>query len=139
MVLDDDFELVHGASTWYYAFSYAERRGARICANPPSVCVAVAHRLGTYEGDPRIPIAWVGAVNTDANIVLYEWLVTNPNWRARDTHRAVEHLMRAGLVYATAVGKRPVMLNVPRGVRMIAERVGFASGKTFEVLMGEMP
>jgi hypothetical protein len=53
--------------------------------------------------------------------------------------RAVEHLMRAGLVYATAVGKRPLIINGTRGIRAMAERVGLASGTPFEVLMGEMP
>ena len=60
-------------------------------------------------------VASVGAVQTDASIVVFEWLVVSPDWPARRRVWAVEHLMRAGLVYATAVGKRPVMLNVPRG------------------------
>lgn len=147
MVLDNDFELVHGASWWPHSWAIAEHQGAKFPVNAPDVCVAIVPRHGRIiaikpvPGRPLTPavLASVGAIQTDASIVVFEWLVTNPVYAQSLRHWGVWQLMRAGLVYATAVGKRPVMLNVPRGVRLIAERVGFASGKTFEVLMGEMP
>lgn len=147
MKLDDGFDLVHGASVWQTACALANKHGAVFPACAPSVCVAVVPRPGSVIELPTSAhwsecgyvVASVGAVQTDASLVLFEWLVTNPLYSPVVRHRAVEHLMRAGLVYSTAVGKRPVMLNVPRGVRQIAERIGFASSKSFECLMGEMP
>jgi len=105
----------------------------------PVVDVRNNAALLTY---PLAPVyaASVGAIETDAGMVVFEWLVANPALAAGVRHRAIEHLMRAGMVYATATGKRIITLNTPVGVRKMAERIGFARvNKSLEVLEGEMP
>ncbi len=134
---------MYGASAhclwWHYACDFAEHRGAFYDRDrPPAVCVAALLADRWHLGSRHALAGFVGAVNTDASMVLFEWLVTNPGHHGRLRYRAVAHLMRAGLIYATAIGKRPVIINGTRGIRQMAQRIGLASGTSFEVLMGEM-
>ena len=143
MVLDSDFKLVHGASCWRAAVLCAKEYGSTIPDEPPAVCVAVRWVPRVYGaahgfcGDYFA--ASVGAIDTTAGLVIFEWMVARPDLPLRVRHKAIEHLMRAGMVYATAIGKRIVTLNTPIGVRKLAERIGFARvNKDLEVLEGEI-
>lgn len=131
MRLDDDFELVHGARYWHALVHEASLQGSEFPPIPPEVTVALL-LYGHFCGG-------VGAINTDASMVMFEWFTLSKALSSLMRRRAAEHLMRAGLVYATAIGKRPVIINGTRGIRQMAQRIGLASGTSFEVLMGEMP
>jgi hypothetical protein len=137
MVLDDDFELVHGASWWWVMRQVAERRGVAFPENGPLVSVAVIRRGFGFGPAHEAFYAGVGAVTTDASIVLFEWLTVSDLHGPKMLHRAVEHLMRAGMVYAAATGKRVVMLTAHKGVNKMAERIGLGTVQSgISVLIG---
>ncbi len=120
----------------------AEICGSVYPTTPPAVTVAVVTCTGPVAqelGWPPVFVGGVGAVNTDASMVMFAWFTLSPLLSVSKRRRVAEHLMRAGLVYATAIGKRPVIINGTRGIRQMAQRIGLASGTSFEVLMGEMP
>jgi hypothetical protein len=134
MILDDDFELVHGASWWPVLRAEAGLKGSDFPEFPPAVSVVVLDRR---PAPGRAFVAGVGAVTTDANFVMFEWLVVGQSHSPREQHRAVEHLMRAGMVYATATGKRVVMLTAHKGVNAMAKRIGLGTVRPgISVLIG---
>jgi hypothetical protein len=125
-------KLEHGARLWQDARRAAFEQGYEIPEVAPAVCVALSS-VGTFwqEDMPQPPTMvapWymgsVGAIDTTAGIVLFEWLVVNPNYSLRIRHEVVERLMRAGMVYAAAIGKRVVMLTAHKGVNAMAKRIG---------------
>lgn len=138
MILDSEFQLVHGARYWGMARVIARDQGADICEEPPAVCVAVLWMDPGWKSWRYV--ASVGAIETTAQLVIYEWTVVDSNIPQRIRTRAVEHLMRAGMVYATACNKRIMTLNTSSGIRAIARRVGFGVvNKGLEVIEGDLP
>lgn len=128
MVLDDTFSLTRKPEHWQFAYVAARLRGYTIPESPPPVWVAV-ERWGEL-------VASVGAIETDAGVVMYEWLVTNPYQPLRVRYSGLRWLFHAGQVYATATGKRILMISRP-SIAKAAERFGFARREDGVLMIGD--
>lgn len=135
--MQDELEVLQDdQGYWLLGRVYAASRGVEIPYLAPPAHASVFWR--------RRYVASVGAVEIGCDI-FFEWLVVvdRGDVPARLRHAAVEKLMRYGIEYARARGKRPMMVvdvrRGGRGIAAMARRLGLATrNEHLWVLEGKM-